>query len=146
MTNGHFLSRPLALGALALAGAAIAAVVVPADLASAGNTGGAGTLASAGTAALSCEIRQSLARGQLMLEPMVSAAKGASGSYALTLSGGGSGNSASISQGGGFTAPAGRATSLGAVSLDGAAVYRARLEVTAGGSKAVCAGTVGGAL
>ncbi|MCX5479210.1 curli-like amyloid fiber formation chaperone CsgH [Kaistia geumhonensis] len=144
--------RPLALGALVLAGAALAAGCIPANLAAAGSGAGAGsggsagTLAGAGTAALSCEIRQSRARGQLMLEPMVSAASGASGSYSLTLAGGGSGNSSTISQGGGFTAPPGRATSLGQVSLDGGGVYRARLEVSAGGGKAVCAGKVGGAL
>lgn len=138
--------RPLALGALVLAGAALAAGCIPANLATAGSGGSAGALAGAGTAALSCEIRQSRARGQLMLEPMVSAASGASGSYSLTLAGGGSGNSSTISQGGGFTAPPGRATSLGQVSLDGGGVYRARLEVSAGGGKAVCAGKVGGAL
>ena len=128
----------IAIGALALA-----AITFAGGVAAAGNLG---TL-TAPAPRLGCTIRQSTSNGQILVQPTVTSDAGASGSYSLTLAGGGSGGSASIRQGGAFTAAADGTTTLGAVSVGASgADYRARLEVTAGSRSAVCTTTIGNAL
>lgn len=129
--------RIAAIGALGLAAVTLAAGVAAAGGAVGNPTGGA---------PFNCEIRQSLSGSQILLQPTVTASSAASGSYSLTLVGGGAGGSASVRQGGDFTASPGQTTSLGQVSVDGrGAAYRARLEVTMGGRSTVCTSKVGSA-
>ena len=62
-----------------------------------------------------------------------------SGSYSITVSGGGAGGSSNIRQGGEFTALPGHPTALGQISLSAAdASYDVKLKVAAAGTSATC--------
>lgn len=137
-------SRELRMGvvaAMALAGL----IAAGANVAAASKS--PGTASDTRTDAMRCDIRQSLQGGAIILEPIVQVDRSVSGAYSLSLSGGGAGGSSSISQGGDFTAAAGRTTTLGRLSVgaDGAA-YSVRLKVTADGTSVTCARRVTSAL
>lgn len=109
----------------------------------------AGVAASAGAAQsrnnpLTCEIRQETKGGMVTLEGVVIADADTSGSYRLAISGGGSGGSSTINQGGGFAATAGAETTLGRVMVGAGGLYDVKLEIDAGGYSASCAETIGG--
>ncbi|RWB72012.1 MAG: hypothetical protein EOQ50_20975 [Mesorhizobium sp.] len=93
-----------------------------------------------------CEIRDTIEGDAILLEPLVYADKSTSGTYTISVSGGGASGSANIRQGGGFEAGPGIPASLGRMSLgaDGA-VYDITLKVIAGGTSVSCVKQVPGA-
>jgi CsgH protein len=92
-----------------------------------------------------CEIQTTSANGMIVLEGVVRADAGVSGSYQFRVVGGGHAGGSNISQGGDFTAGPGGAVTLGKVMLGGSgAVYDASLTVTSNGVTVECTEHVGG--
>ncbi|MBN9234641.1 MULTISPECIES: curli-like amyloid fiber formation chaperone CsgH [Phyllobacteriaceae] len=88
---------------------------------------------------LRCEIRGRVQGNTIFIEPVVRSDEGVSGSYSITVSGGGAGGSSNIRQGGEFTALPGHPTALGQISLSAAdASYDVKLKVAAAGTSATC--------
>lgn len=112
--------------------AALAAVV--------GCSVGAGERPASASEPLRCEIERSTMNGALVLRGVVHADKKIAGTYRLTVTGSGSGNSANISQGGGFSASGGETARLGTVMLGNrGGSYDVRLEIEADGLGYQCA-------
>ncbi len=131
------MTRRVALGAAML----LTALATGAALA---GSGGSAT-PSKGTGGLACDLSATRAGGQIILVPSVQSAKAASGSYDLRVSGGGSGGSSTIRQGGDFSLAAGGAADLGSLSLAGrGASYDVTLEVTTPVASARCSRAVTG--
>jgi hypothetical protein len=129
MTRRVALSAAIALTALAT-GAALA------------GSGGSGSMARGG---LACGLSQTRSGGEIILVPSVQSAKAASGSYDLRVSGGGSGGTSTIRQGGDFSLAAGGSARLGSLSLMArGASYDVTLEVTTPAASARCSTAVSG--
>ena len=131
--------------------AAVAVLVLAGTIAAGANVAAAGrTSDSTGTITTSgpmrCEIRQSLEGDTILIQPVVRSDRAISGAYSLSLSGGGSGGSSNIRQGGDFTAAAGSVTPLGQVSVGAGGIYDVTLKLTAGGSSVSCTKKVTGAI
>ncbi|MDG4883346.1 curli-like amyloid fiber formation chaperone CsgH [Mesorhizobium sp. WSM4884] len=95
---------------------------------------------------LRCEIRDTLQGDAILLEPLAYADRSISGTYTVSVSGGGTSGSANIRQGGAFEARAGNSASLGRISLGAnGAAYEVKLKVTAGGTSVSCVKQVPGA-
>ena len=111
----------------------------------------AGALATMATASQSvgpvrCEIRATPEGSMVLLEALAHADRNVSGTYSFHVESTGHTGGTNIEQGGAFSAAPGRATALGAVTLDAkGAVYDATLEVTVDGKSISCAEQVGGA-
>ncbi|WP_062116158.1 curli-like amyloid fiber formation chaperone CsgH [Aureimonas sp. AU40] len=91
-----------------------------------------------------CEIRAVPQGGLLSLTALVEADKSVSGRYTLEVEGAGRGGGTQLSQGGPFTAGAGRAATLGSVTLTGkGALYDVSLDVTVNGRTVSCNERVG---
>lgn len=94
-----------------------------------------------------CEIRDRIQGGTIFLEPVVHSDKSVSGTYSVSLSGGGAIGSSSIQQGGEFTAMAGRPTSLGQINVGaGGASYTVKFKVTMAGTSVNCTKQMAGAI
>ena len=105
-----------------------------------GCAAGAGEQSAAASEPLRCEIEQSSMNGALVLRGVVYADRDIAGTYRLTVTGAGNGNSANISQGGGFSASRGETARLGTVMLGNRnAAYDVRLEIESGGLGYQCA-------
>ncbi|TGT69953.1 hypothetical protein EN802_22420 [bacterium M00.F.Ca.ET.159.01.1.1] len=117
----------------AAASAALLAVIA------AGATGATAGKDGSTSGPLRCEIRDTIEADAILLEPLAYADKSASGTYTVSVSGGGASGFANIRQGGAFEAGPGNPASLGRMSLasDGAA-YDVKLKVTAGGTSVSC--------
>ncbi|MBN9017741.1 MAG: hypothetical protein J0H11_10025 [Rhizobiales bacterium] len=131
--------------------AAVAVLVLAGTIAAGANVAAAGrTSDSSGTATTSgpmrCEIRQSLEGDTILIQPVVRSDRAVSGAYSLSLSGGGSGGSSNIRQGGDFTAAAGSEIPLGQLSVGAGGIYNVTLKLTAGGASVSCAKKVTGAI
>ena len=124
----------------AAASAALLAVIA------AGATGATAGKDGSTSGPLRCEIRDRIEADAILLEPLVYADKSTSGTYTVSVSGGGASGSANIRQGGAFEAGPGNPASLGRMSLgaDGAA-YDVKLKVTAAGTSVSCVKQVPGA-
>jgi hypothetical protein len=134
-------TRPAFLTALALAGI----IAAGASVAAAGKIGGSPNDPDLGP--MRCDIRQSRAGNQIVIEPIVQSDRSLVGAYSLSLTGGGSGGSSSIRQGGDFAAEAGRTTTLGRMSVGASgAAYSVTLKLTAGGASVSCTRNVTGAI
>ncbi|MCV0397520.1 MAG: hypothetical protein K5872_20105 [Rhizobiaceae bacterium] len=83
-----------------------------------------------------CEIVATKSGGMTRLEGVIHADRAAAGTSDFRVSGGGSGGSTNIRQGGDFDLAAGESTTLGSVSLGGS--YDATLEVTVNGETFSC--------
>ncbi|UCI08520.1 curli-like amyloid fiber formation chaperone CsgH [Mesorhizobium sp. B1-1-8] len=95
---------------------------------------------------LRCEIRDTIQGDAILLEPLVYADRSISGTYTVSVSGGGTSGSANIRQGGAFEAHPGNPASLGRMSVGGnGASYDVELKVTAGGTSVSCVKQVAGA-
>ncbi|MDX8465537.1 curli-like amyloid fiber formation chaperone CsgH [Mesorhizobium sp. VK23B] len=95
---------------------------------------------------LRCEIRDTIEGDTILLEPMVYADKSISGTYSVSVSGGGTSGSANIRQAGAFETNPGNPTSLGRMSVGASgAAYDVKLKVTAGGTSVSCVKQVPGA-
>lgn len=90
---------------------------------------------------LSCEIAAHPSGGMTAIEGLAHAGESLSGSYRLTISGGGS----NIRQGGAFDASAGETVTLGSATLGGSSGgYDVELELTTNGDTVRCDERVGG--
>lgn len=116
-------------------------------LAAGGAAIGAGSAgpATGNGSSIRCEIEARSSGGMLVLEGVVHAGRPITGSYEFRVSGGGSGGSSNISQGGDFTAGPDGTARLGQVSLGGGR-YDADLAVTANGVAVKCSKRVGGSV
>lgn len=85
-----------------------------------------------------CEIKVTPRAGLVSLEALVRADKATGGSYTLRIDKTGGGGSSSITQGGDFEVSAGKATTLGSVTLDSRGSYKAVLDVISGGKSYRC--------
>ncbi|WP_071096968.1 curli-like amyloid fiber formation chaperone CsgH [Mesorhizobium sp. ORS 3428] len=95
---------------------------------------------------LRCEIRETIRGDAILLEPLVYADKSTSGTYSVSVSGGGASGSTNIQQGGAFEAGPGKPASLGQMSLGAnGATYDVKLKVTADGTTINCVKQVSGA-
>ncbi|RRH94639.1 hypothetical protein EH240_26625 [Mesorhizobium tamadayense] len=95
---------------------------------------------------LRCEIRDTIQGDAILLEPIVYADKGTSGTYTVSVSGGGTSGSADIRQGGAFEAGPGNPAALSRISVGAnGAAYDVELIVTAGGTSISCVKQVPGA-
>lgn len=91
-----------------------------------------------------CAIRAVPQGGLLALTAVVEADRSVSGRYTLEVEGAGRGGGTQLSQGGPFTAGAGRAATLGTVTLSGqGALYDVSLDVTVNGRTVSCQERVG---
>ncbi|RWA62876.1 curli-like amyloid fiber formation chaperone CsgH [Mesorhizobium sp.] len=124
----------------AVASAALLAVIV------AGATGATAGKDGSNSGPLRCEIRDTVQGDAILLEPVVYADRSISGTYTVSVSGGGTSGSASIRQGGAFEAGPGIPASLGTMSVGAnGAAYDVKLKVTAGGTSVSCVKQVSGA-
>ena len=107
---------------------------------------GLGTLTLAGAGAtpspegFSCGVASERQQGLLRVEGRLTSSDELSGDYRFTLQSKSGGGSSSISQGGGFTAPAGKETTLGSVTLNADASYQLSFTVSANGKSYDCSG------
>ncbi|ALN73504.1 curli-like amyloid fiber formation chaperone CsgH [Aureimonas sp. AU20] len=105
--------------------------------------GMSGTVAPSG-GPVRCEIRAVPQGGLLSLTALVETDKSVTGRYTLEVEGAGRGGGTQLSQGGPFTAGAGRAATLGSVTLTGkGALYDVSLDVTVNGRTVSCNERVG---
>lgn len=105
--------------------------------------GMSGSASSAG-GPVRCEIRAVPQGGLLSLTALVEADRAVTGRYTLEVEGAGRGGGTQLNQGGPFTASAGRAQTLGSVTLSGrGALYDVALDVTVGGRTVSCNERVG---
>lgn len=102
--------------------------------------------AQANGAALKCSIAVERLGSAVELKALVSAPREASGSYRLTVTTSGGGNSSAIDQSGGFTAGGRGAEVISRVMLGGDGKFTARLSVTADGRTVECRERVGGSI
>jgi hypothetical protein len=123
---------------------AAASAVMGAALAATGFAGGPSPAASPGP--LRCEIRIVPAGGMIAVSAVVHADAAATGTYALRLSGGGSGGSSNISQGGPFAVEPGAPVTVGNMVIGAGGRYDAVLEIAADGTKITCAEHIGGSI
>ncbi|KUM23842.1 hypothetical protein AU467_08445 [Mesorhizobium loti] len=125
--------------AAAAAAALLAVIAAGATGATAGKDGSA-------SGPLRCEIRDTVQGDAILLEPMIHADRSISGTYTVSVSGGGTSGSTNIRQGGAFEASPGIPASLGRMSVGAnGAAYDVRLKVTAGGTSVSCVKQVSGA-
>ena len=95
---------------------------------------------------LRCQIRDTVQGDAILLEPIVYANTSTSGTYTVSVSGGGTSGSTNIRQGGAFEAGPGIPASLGRMSVEAnGAAYDVKLKVTAGGMSVSCVKKVSGA-
>lgn len=98
------------------------------------------------TGPVRCEIRDRIEGDTVFLEPLVHSDKDASGTYSVSVSGGGEGGSSNIQQGGDFSVVAGRTASLGRMSVGAArASYDVKLRLKLDGTNVSCSRQVTGA-
>ncbi|MDX8500310.1 curli-like amyloid fiber formation chaperone CsgH [Mesorhizobium sp. VK4C] len=125
---------------MAAASAALLAVIA------AGATGATAGKDGSNSGPLRCEIRDAIEGDAILLEPLVYADKTISGTYTVSVSGGGTSGSASIRQGGAFEAGPGIPAPLGRISVGAnGAAYNVTLKVTADGASVSCVRQVSGA-
>ncbi|MBB3290206.1 MULTISPECIES: curli-like amyloid fiber formation chaperone CsgH [Rhizobium] len=123
----------------------ITAAMMLAGLIAAGASAAVLDTDSSGSAPIRCEIREKIQGDTIFLEPLVHSDREMSGTYSISVSGGGEGGSSNIQQGGEFSAVAGRTTSLGRISVSaGGALYDVKLKVTVPGGNVSCTKQVAG--
>jgi curli production assembly/transport CsgH protein len=126
-------------------GIPVAAAITLAGLVAAGASNAILHVDSPDAGPVSCEIRNRIQDDTVFLEPFVHSDKGVSGTYSVSVSGGGEGGSSNIQQGGEFSAIAGRPTSLGRMSVGASgASYNVKLKVTVAGTSVSCTKRVTG--
>ncbi|MDN2566853.1 curli-like amyloid fiber formation chaperone CsgH [Aquibium sp. A9E412] len=122
-------------------GLALAPLAALAGVAAAGTD--QATPARAHDAPFACAIESERAGGMTTIRGVASSDTAISGSYRLSVDGGGGAGSARISQGGAFSAAPRAPAALGRVTLsDG--VYEVRLALEAAGETVICEALVGG--
>ena len=99
-----------------------------------------------GAAALKCSIAVERLGDAVELKALISSPRKASGSYRLTVTTSGGGNSSAINQSGGFTAGGRGAEVISRVMLGGDGNFTARLSITADGRTVECRERVGGSI
>ncbi|MGZ9720050.1 curli-like amyloid fiber formation chaperone CsgH [Rhizobium miluonense] len=91
------------------------------------------------TGPVRCEIRDRTDGDTVFLEPLVHSDKDVSGTYSVSVSGGGDGGSSNIQQSGDFSVLAGRTASLGRMSVSAArASYDVKLRLKLDGTNVSC--------
>ncbi|AYG63650.1 curli-like amyloid fiber formation chaperone CsgH [Rhizobium jaguaris] len=126
-------------------GIPLAAAITLAGLVAAGASNTVFNMDSPDAGPVRCEIQDKIQGDTVFLEPVVYSDKGVSGTYSVTVSGGGDGGASNIRQGGEFSATAGRSTSLGRMSVGASgASYNVKLKVTVAGTSVSCTKQVSG--
>lgn len=103
-------------------------------------TGGMANSLSHPAASGECGIVTSVHNGMLVIEGQVSSPVALRGSYELAVQSRSKGGSSNIKQGGEFSAPAGRATTIGQVTLNADAQYEIDFSISHGGKTIDCSG------